>query len=151
MHQRKAGYGLAATRLAYDAYDRIFGYRERYAVHRFGNARVGEKVSVQIVEFDYVTGIFHLRGILARVGVLTLFALFELLYEFLVFLGYLARLFAGEIVLFKFFLLRLVCHNYLFILGSNASRRPSPTKLNASTASIMQIPTGIHWLKCAPQ
>ena len=31
-----------------------------------------------------------------------------------------------------------------FIFGSNASRRPSPTKLKPSTVSIRQIPAGIQ-------
>ena len=144
LHKRKAGYGFTATRFAYYAYHGIFGYRERYAVYRFGYTRVGEKVSVKIIELDYVTRIFHLRRIFFRVDVFTFLAFFEFFDERFVLLCYLARFFSRKIMFFYFRFSCFIRHNYLFILGSNASRSPSPTKLNERTARMIQIPTGIH-------
>ncbi len=43
-----------------------------------------------------------------------------------------------------FFFAIILILPYRFIFGSNASRRPSPTKLNPKTAIKRQIPAGIH-------
>ena len=47
--------------------------------------------------------------------------------------------FAAEVMLLFF-----VAIAYLFIFGSSASRRPSPIKLNASTAKTISTPEGTH-------
>ena len=117
---------------------------ERAAVDRLDTARVGEKVGVQVVEFDRVVGVVHLGQILGFGNVLALALLFERICDLAVFFGNAAGFLCGKIAV-----IMLLSHSnsllsQRFIFGSNASRRPSPTKLKPRTVSIRQMPAGIQ-------
>ena len=114
------------------------------AADRLDNARVGEKVGVQVVEFDRVVGVVHLGQILGFGNVLALALLFERICDLAVCFGNAAGFLCGKIAV-----IMLLSHSnsllsQRFIFGSNASRRPSPTKLKPRTVSIRQMPAGIQ-------
>lgn len=71
--------------------------------------------------------------------------LFEEVFFLLSLFARLFYLFLRGLSYFQIIFIFLFIHNrYLFIFGSKASRKPSPTKLKPSTASMIQIPGGIH-------
>ena len=144
LHERQTRDRFAAAGLADDADSLADGHGERDAVDRLDNARVGEKVGVQVVEFDRVVGVVHLGQILGFGNVLALALLFERICDLAVFFGNAAGFLCGKIAV-----IMLLSHSnsllsQRFIFGSNASRRPSPTKLKPRTVSIRQMPAGIQ-------
>ena len=141
LHERQTRDRFAAAGLADSHAD---GHGERDAVDRLDNARVGEKVGVQVVEFDRVVGVVHLGQILGFGNVLALALLFERICDLAVSFGNAAGFLCGKIAV-----IMLLSHSnsllsQRFIFGSNASRRPSPTKLKPRTVSIRQMPAGIQ-------
>ena len=144
LHQGQAGNGLAAAGLAHHAHGLADGHGEADAVHRFDHTGVGKEVGVEVVKLHGVVGVVHLGEVLRLRYVLPLALFLQLVGDLAVFLGNTAGLPGGHIAVVS-----LRCHSdpllsQRFIFGSNASRRPSPTKLKPSTVSIRQIPAGIQ-------
>ena len=144
LHQRQAGNGLTAAGLAHHAHGLADGDGEADAVHGFDHAGVGEEVGMEVIKLHGVAGIVHLGEVLCLRYVFPLTLLLQLVGDLAVFLGNTAGFPGGHIAVVSF-----RCHSdpllsQRFIFGSNASRRPSPTKLKPSTVSIRQIPAGIQ-------
>ena len=143
LHQGEAGDALAAAGLAHDAHGLADGHVEGDAVHGLGNAHVGEEVGLQAVKLHGVVGVVHLGEILGLGDILALALFLQGIGDLAVLLGDPAGFFRGQIAVVLF------CHfgilpSQRFILGSKASRRPSPTRLKARTVSSSSTPAGIQ-------
>ncbi|MPM71732.1 hypothetical protein SDC9_118702 [bioreactor metagenome] len=151
LHERKTGYGFAATALANDADGLAARNIEAHAVDGLNRADIGIEERMQIVKLHNVVGIAHRCRVFRWRNVFAVHAVLEVAHNLCVLMRNLT-LFLHRKVCYVVNTLNLLflknlshCHcRYLFILGSNASRRPSPMKLNPRTVMIMRRPAGTH-------
>ena len=144
LHQGQTGDGLAAAGLTHHAHSLSDRHGEADAVHGLDHAGVGEEVGVEVIEFHGVAGIVHLGQVLRLRHVFPLPLLLQFVGDPTVLLGDAAGFLCGQITVIVFLSHSDPLLSQRFIFGSNASRRPSPTKLKPSTVSIRQMPAGIQ-------
>ena len=144
LHQGQTGDGLAAAGLAHHTHGLADGHREGDAVHGLDHAGVRKEVGMEVIELHRIVSVVHLGEILGLRHGFTLALLFQRIGDLAVLLGDTAGFLCGQITVVMLFRHSDPLLSQRFIFGSNASRRPSPTKLKPSTVSIRQIPAGIQ-------
>ena len=149
-HDGHGGDGLAAAGLADDADGGVHGHFKADAVDRLDDALIGKEEGVQILYFEDIALILHLRDVCGRRELAAL-CLFEAAHLLVVRLRDRAGLFARQVMFggggARFALLFFLkpfqkIHAYRLCLGSRASRSPSPIKLKPRTAMTIQTPEG---------
>ena len=99
---------------------------------------------MEVIELHRIVRVVHLGEILGLRHVFPLPLLLQLIGDLTVLLGDTAGFLCGQITVVVFLSHSDPLLSQRFIFGSNASRRPSPTKLKPSTVSIRQMPAGIQ-------